>query len=69
MMPFLFFNGTTRTLLLVMKEHILHGKYHTYIENGILKYQVHFFFFFNYKKTRNLKQKLNAELKNKIQKH
>ena len=38
-----------------MKEHVLHGYYRTYIENGILKYLISstycvFFFFFNYKK-------------------
>ena len=24
----------------LMKEHVLHGQYHTYIENGILKYLI-----------------------------
>ena len=48
---FFFLIGTTHTLLSVMKEHILHGYYHTYIENGILKYLISstycvFFFFF-----------------------
>ena len=51
---FFFFIGTTHTLLSVMKEHVLHGYYRTYIENGILKYLISstycVFFFFNYKK-------------------
>ena len=47
---FFFFIGTTHTLLSVMKEHVLHGYYRTYIENGILKYLISstycvFFFF------------------------
>ena len=35
-----------------MKEHILHGKYYTYIENGFLKYLISskYCVFFNYKK-------------------
>ena len=48
-----------------MKEDIWHGKCHTNIENGILKYLISstYCVFLNYKRTRNLKQKLNTKLK------
>ena len=57
-----------------MKEHVLHGYYRTYIENGILKYLISstycvFFFFYNYKKHLELKQKLTIKLGGKKMKN